>query len=354
MAETVRNSDEQEPPTATQDEGTPQSKPATAATTGPADPGIAAGEAASGGDATMDPFAAGKGRIDEVDQSKGIFPADAPHPASDTARAPGALGGGPYDESGRGGVAVSLDQSTSGAAPAGAEVARDGGAGIDPSAADAGAAAVDASAADAGPTGTIAADADLTGIAARATGASGVGAEEASANEANADVTGRAAVAAGGADPRDAGAISTLHDLIHLDSDAIQAYRHAVDACETAEIRARLSEFMADHERHVRDLRAAVRSLGSEPPEGRDLKGFFIEGFTAIASQGDRSALFAMRGNEELTNRRYDDARSAGLPGNVQLLIERNYEDEARHLAWIKEAISSHAWDTDAGGKRAA
>lgn len=146
----------------------------------------------------------------------------------------------------------------------------------------------------------------------------------------------------------------TLNDLIHLDYDAIQAYKQAIDACEIPEIRSQLTAFMGDHERHVSDLSVVVRSLGDEPAEGRDVKGFFIEGFTAIMSQGDRSALLAMRGNEELTTRRYDAARRADLPDDVRPLIERNYEDEARHLAWIREAIASRAWDTEKGADRAA
>lgn len=51
-----------------------------------------------------DPLAAGKGRIDEVDQSKGVFPAGVPHPPDAEPRMPGSMGGGSYEESGRGGV----------------------------------------------------------------------------------------------------------------------------------------------------------------------------------------------------------------------------------------------------------
>jgi uncharacterized protein (TIGR02284 family) len=141
--------------------------------------------------------------------------------------------------------------------------------------------------------------------------------------------------------------IKTMNDLIHLDRDAIRAYEQAIDACEDAGIRAKLGEFMGDHERHVRDLENRVRALGGEPPARRDLKGFLIEGFTALTSRGDRSALLAMRANEELTNRTYRDALEDGLPEDVRALVERNYEDEVRHLNWIKEALSSRAWDEE-------
>ena len=60
------------------------------------------------------------GRIDEVDQSKGIFRLDGPHPKDAELRAPGSLGGGPYEESGRGGPAGSLEPRESGATAASA------------------------------------------------------------------------------------------------------------------------------------------------------------------------------------------------------------------------------------------
>ena len=60
-----------------------------------------------------DPLTQGKGRKDEVDQSRGIFPPGVPHPEGAEIRTPGSLGGGPYEESGRGGVDVSIGQSTS-------------------------------------------------------------------------------------------------------------------------------------------------------------------------------------------------------------------------------------------------
>ncbi|AUX44218.1 uncharacterized protein SOCE26_056820 [Sorangium cellulosum] len=62
-----------------------------------------------------EPLAQGKGRVDEVDQSKGIFRLDGPHPKDAELRAPGTIGGGPYEESGRGGPAGSLEPRDPGA-----------------------------------------------------------------------------------------------------------------------------------------------------------------------------------------------------------------------------------------------
>jgi uncharacterized protein (TIGR02284 family) len=143
--------------------------------------------------------------------------------------------------------------------------------------------------------------------------------------------------------------VTTLNDLIQLDIDAVQAYRQAIDACEVAEVRESLISFKGDHERHIADLGPVVRGLGGNPPGAKDIKGFVIEGFTAIMSQGDRSALLAMRGNEEITTRRYDAARRANVTADVLQIIEANYQDEVRHLDWIKLAIDRKIWEKGRG-----
>ncbi|WP_437290475.1 PA2169 family four-helix-bundle protein [Sorangium sp. So ce406] len=139
--------------------------------------------------------------------------------------------------------------------------------------------------------------------------------------------------------------IEVLNDLIQLDRDAIASYDQAIEACERAPIRGMLARFRDDHARHVVDLSAHVASLGGAPAQTRDLKGKIIEGFTAITSMGDQSALLAMRGNEELTNRQYAAALNEGLTTEARAIVERNYDDEKRHLAWIKDALSRKVWE---------
>jgi uncharacterized protein (TIGR02284 family) len=137
-----------------------------------------------------------------------------------------------------------------------------------------------------------------------------------------------------------------LNDLIKLDVDAVHAYDQAIEACTMAEIRDQLTEFRGDHDRHIRELSVQVRALGGEPDVRKDWKGFLIEGFTAIMAQGDRSALMAMRGNEELTNKVYQNAvEMADLTPEIRSLLERNYSDEQRHLQWIKNQLDRRVWE---------
>lgn len=143
--------------------------------------------------------------------------------------------------------------------------------------------------------------------------------------------------------------IKNLSNLAQLDIDAIRAYSQALDNIKHTTIHNQISSFKADHERHVTELNAAIRQLGGEPPSfSPDLKGFFIEGFTAIRSMtGTAGALKAMRTNETLTNHVYAKARGEDLPEHIRTLIERNYADEQRHLAYIEQAIENKVWEAE-------
>ena len=142
--------------------------------------------------------------------------------------------------------------------------------------------------------------------------------------------------------------ISELNELIQLDYNAITAYQQAIEACDHVEVKGTLGEFRRDHERHISDLSSQVIALGGTPPAGQDFTGKLLEGFTAIASHGDQSALLAMRGNEELTNRKYASALELILPEGARAVVERNCQDEQRHLFWIKDALDKRIWERKA------
>jgi uncharacterized protein (TIGR02284 family) len=137
--------------------------------------------------------------------------------------------------------------------------------------------------------------------------------------------------------------VDKLNQLIALDYDAVNAYETAIGRIASEQIREPLRRFQADHERHIRDLSAAVLQMDRKPRSRPDGRGFFIRAFTAITSlMGDRAALIAMRSNEQLTNHTYDKALEDPLwPPSLRKLIERNRDDERRHLSFVQEAIEA-------------
>jgi len=141
--------------------------------------------------------------------------------------------------------------------------------------------------------------------------------------------------------------VKKLCSLAQLDIDAIHAYSQAIDKIEVVGIKEQLIQFRADHQRHVDNLSDCIRRSGGEPPAfQKDFKGFLIEGFTALRSvTGTEGALKAMKGNEKLTNRTYDEALNWDVPQDIRIIIEANREDEKRHLNYIETCLENRAWE---------
>jgi uncharacterized protein (TIGR02284 family) len=136
--------------------------------------------------------------------------------------------------------------------------------------------------------------------------------------------------------------IKELNKLIQVDIDTIHAYSQALEAVENEDIKKELEGFKKDHQRHVDNLSQVVREKGGDPiPFSQDFKGYMIEGYTAIRSLiGETSALKAMETNEKITSSYYKDALSKDFPPEVKEVIQNNFEDEKKHLEFIKKSLT--------------
>lgn len=141
--------------------------------------------------------------------------------------------------------------------------------------------------------------------------------------------------------------VRVLSRLVHLDVDALLAFEQALARVPDPELREALTRLRADHERHVEDLSAAIRSLGREPPgRRRDAEGFFIAGFTAIRSHfGPEAAISALRDNARLAAETYGTALGEDLPEFCRELVDRGYRDEERHVERLEEALGTRSWE---------
>jgi uncharacterized protein (TIGR02284 family) len=136
--------------------------------------------------------------------------------------------------------------------------------------------------------------------------------------------------------------VENIKSLIKLDIDAAAAYEEAIEHIQTPSIHKTLTMYLADHRRHVDVLSGLLRNAGEVPPERtKDIKGFFIEGFTSLRSaMGEDGALKAMLSNEKLTNRKYQDAfENWDLEPEALAVVSDNYEDERRHLSYIEDIL---------------
>jgi uncharacterized protein (TIGR02284 family) len=135
--------------------------------------------------------------------------------------------------------------------------------------------------------------------------------------------------------------IAKLNSLIQIDMDAILSYDQAIANVREEEIRQVLISFREDHLQHIEDLNVEVKRLGGKTPQfGRDFKGFFSEGMTAMTMElGTRAALVAMVTNEGVTHARYYAALTPDLDSHLRAIIERNYMDEERHFSYLKNIL---------------
>ncbi len=175
-------------------------------------------------------------------------------------------------------------------------------------------------------------------------GAAEPSAEAAAAGEAAEPAAGSAKRprSSGGGELGDPSGLEQIMGLILLDRAAAEAYRLAIDVCKTPEIKKQLEGFRADHERHEREL---LDELGAAPTDEPDDRGQCIRRYTELSAREERTALVAMRANEELTNDAYASALMSDLPDEVRRMVEANWQDERRHIRWINEEIRTRGWE---------
>lgn len=136
---------------------------------------------------------------------------------------------------------------------------------------------------------------------------------------------------------------SLLSDLIELDYDATAAYEAAIERLDDDIAKQRLTEFKADHTRHIHELGQLMRDMGEAPPESGDMKSVLTQGKVVMAGlSGDKAILKAMRSNESDTNSAYERASGRDdLTPEIQAVLDKNLGDERRHRDWIEEYLAA-------------
>ena len=136
--------------------------------------------------------------------------------------------------------------------------------------------------------------------------------------------------------------IKETDSVMLMDFAAAKAYEQALGRVEFAnDLRSHFVDFKNDHDRHIEVFAKKIRSLGHDPsplePSGdylvRDLPaGTQVNNFEDVIK-----ALYAI---ELTTNKHYHEALKLPLPYEYRDMFERNYQDEQRHLAYLKIAVA--------------
>lgn len=142
-----------------------------------------------------------------------------------------------------------------------------------------------------------------------------------------------------GVDERDAAEtlVAMLVGLAQMDSEAAFAYETAAELVDSPDVRARLLEFAGDHRRHVTELGRAIEDIGGEPSAAAPPPDTTVFGVltSALGMVGPRAVLLALVGNEEFTNAAYDTALELTADPELRQLLQRNFDDEQRHITWL-------------------
>jgi len=142
--------------------------------------------------------------------------------------------------------------------------------------------------------------------------------------------------------------IANLHALMESGSEAVAAYEVAIERIGNFRHRHKLSEFFADHQRHIHRVSGWVTRLGAQPDKG--LSRRLITRARVLLSYvigGDRGILDALRMNEALLSERYNKAMSEdAISPDLRKLLRQCLEDIQRHRAWL--AVELHRDDRKA------
>jgi rubrerythrin len=131
---------------------------------------------------------------------------------------------------------------------------------------------------------------------------------------------------------------SLVTDFIQLEHDAIAAYRVCIDRLESSHRKERVREFLADHERHLSELRDIARAVGADVPDETSMKSMLTTGKVKLADMtgGDGAILRAMSTNETDTVTAYERGmKHADLDVGQRAVFERAHSDEQQHKSWM-------------------
>lgn len=134
--------------------------------------------------------------------------------------------------------------------------------------------------------------------------------------------------------------IEELNDILETEFDAVHAYTTAIKNTEDEMIVSALTDYLTDHNQHVKRITETVRGLGGSPKAHTDFKGIFLKGLTGVMSKlGDRNALRIMLQNEVLTNHTYDRAVEKEFPTHIYEMLVEFQGDERRHKESIERLL---------------
>lgn len=136
--------------------------------------------------------------------------------------------------------------------------------------------------------------------------------------------------------------VSAFKDLLELDYDAIEAYKVAIEKLENPVYKNALTEFLHDHERHVKEITQLLVAHNIDAPDGPSAKQWLTKGKVVLAGLiGDKTILTAMRSNEIDTNDAYKRLNEYQDKWQDSIeFLQSGLRDEKKHKAWLEATLN--------------
>ena len=129
--------------------------------------------------------------------------------------------------------------------------------------------------------------------------------------------------------------IATLNDLIETSRDGEEGFRTCADAVKSAQLKEVFQQAASRCAQAVSELQAKVRGLGGDPERRGSVSGSLhralVDIKSTITGMDEAGVLTECERGEEVARKAYEEALSKDLPGDVRLMVERQYQGVRQH-----------------------
>ncbi len=136
--------------------------------------------------------------------------------------------------------------------------------------------------------------------------------------------------------------LKVVKSLVELEYDALAAYQLAVKKLTNLAFKSKMREFLSDHERHIKEIKAHYSGKLDLADSPELIKGTMTRMKVVVADAlgSDNTILKAMLDNEKDTNTAYERVvNHPGFPSLVNDFFDKAYQDEIKHKKWLEKHI---------------
>ena len=135
--------------------------------------------------------------------------------------------------------------------------------------------------------------------------------------------------------------ISTLNDLIETSKDGEEGFRTCADNVKNATLRTFFLEKAERCREGAVQLQNIVREMGGDPEQRSSMAGamhrFWVNIRGTISGMDDHAILAECERGEDIAKRSYENALAQDLPGDVRMVVERQYREVKANHDRVKE-----------------